>query len=750
MKMILQHDERDCGAACLAMVANHYGYSESLSVFRDLTNTTQEGTSAYNIISAANDVGLDSDALSGSAEDLLESIEDEEIGFPFIAHMHTEDNLSHFVTVTSMTKDRVDLCDPAKGKVTMTANEFFAHWSGTVITFNPNDTFVKQKATPLSLWGFLHFLKGQISGLIAIVILSIIIAVVGIAGAFSFQLIIDHSSDVVATEAEEHHHEHEIEFFTDSEFLNDFLEEVTEYVEHMTVDTVSTVFAGLVALYAVAAVIQYVRGRMIITMSKKIDMELIPPYFNKIMDLPISSVLKRKTGEYLSRYSDSSAIRTAISTAVITMIIDTIMAIGCGIILFFQNRSLFMVAGIIILLYGLIVTVFRRPIKESNMRFMEKNAYVQSYMKETIDGVETVKAVNGGEQIRSNMRSRFTAYIDSAVKKSHIVLMQDTLITAIESIGIAVIHWKGFLMVASGDLSLGALITFYALLGYLITPVKNLIELQPVMQSGIVAAERLKDILDMKIEDKNGIDMSESGKINDWEVSNVSFGYGIRDNILKNTSFSFKKGDRIALVGESGSGKTTLAKMFTGFYSPDEGCINANGTDIREFSPESLRQSVAYVSNDSSLFSGTIMENLKLGNPDCSDEEIKRACKAAQLSDMITELPGAENFIIEEGGINLSSGQRERIAIARALLRNPQLLILDEATANLDSKTEHNVMNGIRDSYSDITIMMISHRLSSIKDFNRIVVMREGEVVGNAAHSELVRSCETYRCLVSI
>ena len=753
MKTILQHDERDCGAACLAMVANHYGYSQSLNVFRELTATDKDGTSVYGIIQAAKQIGLLSEALFGNMEDLLIGIGNSEIRLPFIAHIITDDNYYHYIVVSEINNGEVRVFDPAKGKYSLNQDAFNKLWTGNIVSFRPSDVFKKRNKTKSGLLGFFSLLKGQSKNIIAIILLSVIISTIGIMGAFVFQLIIDHSSEIAGSAVSGSHqheeHVHDIEYLSDNEFLNDFLEGITDSFENLNAESITTIFICMIALYALAATIQYIRGRLIISLSKKIDLKLTLPYFFRIIDLPLSTISRRKTGDYLSRYSDASAIRNAISTATLTLILDTLMAIGCGIILYCQNQVLFLISAIIVLTYAGIIMVNKKRITESNRKFMEQNAFVQAYMKESIDGIETVKSVNAEFQVKKTMRTKFDSFLNSAINKSRIVVSQDALVTGIETIGIAVILWKGFSMVITGQSSLGSLITFYILLGYFITPIKNLIELQPVMQSAVVAAERINDILEAPIENKDTDKDSCVDSIKKWSVSNLNFRYGNSDLLLKDISFSFGQGEKIAIVGKSGSGKTTLAKLFSRLYPPEKGVILMDGIPQEKYSTEAIRNMVAYVSNNTSLFSGTINANLMLGNPNASEKDIRRICETTGIDQMVESLPCGYEFVIEECGANLSSGQKQRIAIVRALLRKPKLLIFDEATSNIDTEAEVKLLNAISVLYPEMVIMVISHKTSIIKDFDRIVVMEDGHIIGNGTHNELVHNCDAYSKLIS-
>ena len=752
MKVILQHDERDCGAACLAMIAGHYGYSDSIKNFRDLTNTDQDGTSLDEMSHAATSIGLSAEALSGDVSELCQGIKSKEVVLPCIAHVITEDNHTHFVVIADMNAGEICLYDPAKGKAKIDIDAFTEMWTGYILKVVPGENFKKHRNKSHDFLSFFSLLKGQDRRFAVIILISTLISGIGIIGAFVFQVIIDHSSEMVEEiEAEAHgleHHEHDIEFLTDSETLNNLLGNISNFFGHLTVEGASKIFACLIGLYIFAALIQYIRGRLIIAMSKEIDLGLTLPYFNRIMDLPVSSVLTRRTGEYISRYADASSIRNAISAATITMVIDTMMAAGCALILYFQNVRLFLIAMAIIGLYLAIVLGNAKRIKESNREFMEQNAYIQSYMKESIDGIQAIKSVNASDGFKKKMSFKFSAYLEAAIKRSRIVMGQDVMVTAIETVGIAIILWQGFTLVIQSSMTLGTLITFYALLGYLITPVKNLIELQPIIQSAVVAAERMNDILEMDVETISGKDMNAVEEIKEWSVRSLDFQYGHQDMLLKNVDFSLGKGQKVAIVGVSGSGKTTLAKLFTRFYEPVSGGIYLDDICIDEYSIESLRNAVAYVSSDASLFSGTLFENLTMGNNTYSDEEIKDVCRITQLDELMDELPDGMKFRVSEGGANLSNGQKQRISIARALLRKPKMLILDEATSNIDRGMETRIINAIEEANPEMTILMITHRLSAVRCFDKIVTMMDGKVSGEGTHEELLVNCPEYQMLL--
>ena len=736
MKIVRQHDTRDCGAACLSMVAAHYGLDISVAKCRELTKTDKAGINLCGLADGAERIGLAADGMEGSTKELTEGIKTGEITFPFIAHTVNEDGLEHFIVVFSVQDGVFLIGDPARGKVRLSEQEFLEQWLGMrkvgyILCFRKTDRFRPGKRAHGSLVRFFALLRGQQARLFGIMVLSLVIAAIGIAGAFVFQVVID---DFVMEQGyyEDYDHDH-----TDEDDTETALERLPEQIADAFGHNFHLIFVAILCLYALQAAIQLVRDWLIVRLSRAIDLRLTLSYYNHIADLPVSSIALRQTGEYLSRFSDSATIRQAISGATLTLMLDSLMAIAGGVILFVENRRLFLVSVVMVVLYAIIVTCYRKPIEQSNRQLMENNAKLQSYFKESIDGMETVKATCAERQIKEVTENKFRDFLNSAVRNNMISLSQDTLANTVELVGTAVILWIGFAMMLSGRTTIGALMTFYALLGYFTQPIKNLTELQPTIQTAVVAAERLNDILDLQTEPK---DDGATGmrRISRWEVRNVSFRYGNRDLTLKQVNIAVNRGERIAIVGESGSGKTTLVKLLMRFYEPESGQILLDGEDIRAVNLSALRNDIAYVNQNTFLFSDSIKNNLKLGNQAVTDEEVASACRICHIDDFVSSLPLGYDTPLDENGMNLSGGQRQRLAIARALLKKPQLLILDEATSNLDTITEAAIKNTIFSFDSELTCIIIAHRLTTIQNCDRIYVMEQGEIVEAGTHKELL------------
>jgi len=416
------------------------------------------------------------------------------------------------------------------------------------------------------------------------------------------------------------------------------------------------------------------------------------------------------------------------------------MVVAGGIILCMQNAYMFGVTVIVVSLYFIIVLSFNKWYKKLNQAQMEDNAQLTSYMVESLNGIQTVKAYNAERKVDLETEKKFIKLLKSVFKLSWVSNLQGSLVGLTELTGGIVILWVGAYNVIQGNISIGQLIAFNSLLAYFLDPVKNLINLQPQMQTAVVAADRLGEILDLEPERNE----TENKKINPVDLKgniqfeNITFRYGTRRPVLEGINIHIEQGEKIALVGESGSGKTTLSKLLLNLYQVESGEILINGYNIKDIQMEALRERIAYIPQETFLFSGSIMDNLTLGLENVTAEEVMVASKKAQAHDFINELPLRYATRLEENGSNLSGGQRQRLAIARAILKKPDILILDEATSNLDSITERAIENTIEEYSKDMTTIIIAHRLSTIRRCDRIYVMEKGKVIEDGSHQGLL------------
>ena len=707
---VKQHDITDCGAACLATISKQNGYKIGISKIREVAGTDKQGTNAYGVIKAAEQLGFSAKGVKGNKEAFFS-----EFPLPCIAHVIVNGSLLHYVVIHKITKKQVIIADPGVGIIKLTPEEFFGEvyeegkppkyqWSGVLILLVKNETFKKGDETKGLFSRFFYLLIPQRKLLLHIFVASLIYTVLGILGAFYFKELID-------------------------SILPDGLKK-----------TLMTLSIGVILLNVFKVLLNAFRSHLLLHLSQKLDIALLLGYYRHVLELPMNFFGTRKVGEIISRFNDAGQVRDAISGATLTIMIDTIMAMAGAIILYIQNAKLFGITIIIVVLYIITVFSFNKWYEKLNRKQMEDNAQLTSYMVESLNGIQTVKSYNAERKTNRETEIRFVKLLRSIFNLSWVSNLQMSLKTSIELIGGIVILWIGGISVINGEMTIGALITFNSLLAYFLDPVKNLINLQPQMQTAVVAADRLGEILDLEAEktEKEYRKMTPNSLSGDIEIKNLNFRYGTRKLVLEDINLRIEKGQKVAFVGESGSGKTTLSKLLLHLYSAEKGDILINGNHIEDIQLECLRDKIAYIPQETFLFSGTIFENLTLGIDDATMNDVIKASKMAQAHNFINELPLRYETMLEENGANLSGGQRQRLAIARAMLKKPDILILDEATSNLDSITEKALDKTINEFAKDVTTIFIAHRLSTIKNCDKIYVMEKGKIIESGTHKELI------------
>ncbi len=718
---IKQHDITDCGAACLATICKQNGYKIGITKIREIAGTDKVGTNAYGIIKAAERLGFSAKGVKGNRDAFFS-----EFPLPCIAHVIVDGSLLHYIVIHKITKKQVLIADPAKGVLKLSPEEFFGEiqeegkppkyqWSGVLILLTKKDTFVKGDETKGLFSRFFYLLKPQKKLLLHIFVASLVYTILGILGAFYFQELID-------------------------TVLPDALSK-----------TLMTLSIGVIVLNVFKVILNAFRSHLLLYLSQKLDIALLLGYYKHVLELPMNFFGTRKVGEIVSRFNDAGKVRDAISGATLTIMIDTFMAITGAVVLYIQNPKLFAITIIMVILYFVIVVSFNGWYEKLNRRQMEDNAQLTSYMVESLNGVATVKAYNAEPKVNLETEKKFVKLLRSIFNLCWVENLQTSLKKFVELVGGIIILWIGGVSVINGEMTIGSLIAFNALLAYFLDPVKNLINLQPQIQTAVVAADRLGEILDLEAEkrDTENRKMHSDSIAGDIEIKNLKFRYGTRKLVLDDINIKIEKGQKIAFVGESGSGKTTLSKLLLHMYTAETGEILINGNNIEDIQIENLRDRIAYIPQETFLFSGTIFENLTLGLDNATLDDIIEASKKAQAHDFINELPLRYETILDENGANLSGGQRQRLAIARAMLKKPDILILDEATSNLDAITERALDKTINDFSKDMTVIFIAHRLSTIKNCDSIYVMEKGKIIESGNHKELTILGGKYAELVS-
>ena len=716
---VKQHDITDCGAACLATICKQNDYKIGITRIREVAGTDKQGTNVYGIIKAAETLGFSAKGVKGDKEAFFS-----EFPLPCIAHVIIDGNLLHYVVIHKITKKQVVIADPGAGIVKLTPEEFFGdvhkegkppkyQWSGVLILLVKSESFQTGDETKGLFQRFIHLLLPQKKLIIHIFIASLIYTILGILAAFYFKVLVD-------------------------DILPDSL-----------MKTLTTLSIGIIVLNIFKVILNAFRTHLLLYLSQKLDIALLLGYYRHVLELPMNFFGTRKVGEIVSRFNDASKVRDAISGATLTIMIDTLMAVAGAVILYLQNVQMFGITVIMVVLYLIIVLAFNKWYEQLNRKQMEDNSQLTSYLVESLNGIQTVKAYNAERKANRETEIKFVKLLKSIFDLSWVSNLQSSLKIFVELVGGVVILWVGSVCVIKGQITIGQLITFNSLLVYFLDPVKNLINLQPQMQTAVVAADRLGEILDLEAEkgENERKKLCPDSLSGDIVFKDVSFRYGTRQLVLEDINLTIKKGQKVAFVGESGSGKTTLSKLLLHLYKAESGNILINDNNIEDIHIEKLREKIAYISQETFLFSGSILDNLSLGLDYATMDDVIEATKSAQAHDFINELPLRYETRLEENGANLSGGQRQRLSIARAMLKKPDILIMDEATSNLDAITEKQLDKTISEYSENMTTIFIAHRLSTIKNCDQIFVMDKGRIIERGTHEELKRLGGKYSML---
>lgn len=507
----------------------------------------------------------------------------------------------------------------------------------------------------------------------------------------------------------------------------------------------------LLAVFFAQALFNYVRSYSLAVVGEGVVADLRKSVYARIIRLPVPFFDKRRTGEITSRLtSDASVIQSTVSTAVAQSLAQTITLIG-GVILMIVLSPILSLTILVFLPVAIIAAaVFGRRLNRISTEFQDEIATANAFAEESIASIRVVKWFTAEEES--------TRRYDHSIAKSYQVALRRARLRALFVPGVtfvafgtlAVVLWVGGRQVLAGTMTAGELVSFLLYTLTVAGAIGTFTGLYSQLQEALGASRRIFELLGERAEVHDPkhptTPPSREGSV---LFENVSFSYSGRDTgVLDAIELSIAPGEVVALVGPSGAGKTTITQLIPRFYDVDSGRVIVNGVDVREQSLDLLRSQMAAVPQEVQLFSGTISENLRVSRPDANDEALKRACRAANAHDFITGFPDGYETVVGERGVQLSGGQRQRVAIARALLADPRILILDEATSSLDAESEGLVQEALERLMVGRTTLVIAHRLSTVRDADRLVVVDGGRIVEDGVHDTLVAAGGVYARLL--
>jgi ATP-binding cassette subfamily B protein len=692
---IEQQSSSDCGAACLGMISQYWGKFFSINHLRNIASVGRSGSSLKSLSKAAEDLGYQARPIRAS----FNRIENHK--HPWIAHWQG----NHYIVVYRIRGKKVLVADPALGKREISRQEFIEGWTGYALLLDPTARLYTTPDDKRSLGRFIPILWPYRFLGLQIILVSILIQLFGLVSPLFTQIILD------------------------------------QIVVSRNQTTLNVFVIGALLFGIWGMILGSVRKYLLSYLSNRLDLTMISAFINHAVNLPLNFFESRRVGDIITRVQENQKIqRFLIGNVMLSWLNFVTGFIYLGLMLYYNARLTFLVLGLIppIIIMTLAATPLLR--KLSRERFSAA-ADQNSSLVEMMTGISTLKASAAEPELRWRWEDLLTHQLNVRFKGQKLSINLGILNGLVNSIGGTALMWYGATLVLNNELSIGQYVAFNMMKGHIISPVVALAGIWDELQEVLISVERLNDVFETELEEKPDQPLLVMPRIKGHvKLENVTFRYNEDDetNTLQNITFEVEAGETIAIVGRSGSGKSTLIKLLQGLYHPNSGHIWIDGHDISHVSPPSLRGQMGVVPQECYLFSGTIAENITLYRDGYSLEEVVEVAKLAEAHTFVQSMPLGYNTKVGERGSSLSGGQRQRVSIARALLGSPPILVLDEATSSLDTESERRFQRNLEQVSRDRTTFIIAHRLSTVRNANRILVLDRGILVEQGNHQELM------------
>ncbi|MBQ4495797.1 MAG: type I secretion system permease/ATPase [Selenomonadaceae bacterium] len=693
----------DTGLACLIAIAKYYNIPAD---YRQLERAyvLKEGSVDFmTIVRAARDLKLKARMYEGLKEADLDKLV-----YPVLIKLRS----GRSVVITTIREGNIYVMDPAFSQqpVKIDRYKLLLDWTGDAILFTRRYELDKKKSKFDLRW-FVPVMAKYLPLWRSVLFLSLILQVLGLASPFFVQNIID------------------------------------KVLVHRAAEALDILVLGMVVCTVFQQIMEGLRTYIFANITSKMDVVLSSRLYRNITSLPISYFQKWQVGDVVSRVGELETLRGFMTNNSLMIVLDITFAIIYIAVMFIYyswilSAVVLCMIPLFVLLNLIVAPIFRRLINE---RFLISSEN-RSFLIETITGIHTVKA----SSVENNFIRRYEEMLARLVKASlnvvNVANVANSIATFFNSMFNLVILWVGAYYVMAGDITVGELIAFQMIAGQLIAPIMRLINQWQDFQRVRVSMDRMADIMDEETEPAFNPSRTTLPSLRgEIALEKLAFSYTEEGGkVLDNVNIRIPAGMKVGIVGRSGSGKSTLTKLIQRLYLPDTGRILIDGVDIAQVEPAWLRRQIGVVLQDSKLFSGTIEENIRVACPNATHEEIINAARLAGADEFINQLQNGYETAVGERGSLLSGGQRQRIAIARALLSDPRIIIFDEATSALDYESENIIMNNIETISRGRTMLMIAHRLSTVRDCDAIIVIDKGRIIEAGTHDELMKRNGVY------
>lgn len=713
-----QPDSKDCGPTCLRIVVKHYGKSLSIQKARKLTETIRSGSNLMSISNAAETLGFRTIGIKISILKIAD------VSLPCIIHW----NKNHFVVLYKIKNEFYFVSDPAYGLLKYTKQEFLKGWigenanevteEGIALLLEPTPSFYddnwdsKEDIIDLSyltgyLWKYKSFLWQLVIGLLAGSLLQLIFP-------FLTQSVVDVG------------------------------------IRNQDINFVYLILFAQLSLFIGRTSIEVIRSWILLHLSTRVNISLVSDFFIKLMKLPIAFFDTRMTGDILQRINDHQRIERLLTTSSLNVLFSTVNLIVFGLVLAFYNLYIFLIFLVGSIAYFIWIAIFLKKRAKLDYKRFTQISEEQSKVIELINGMQTIKLNNAEKRKRWGWEFLQARLYKVSVENLALEQYQSVgsgFINELKNILITVLSAK---LVIDGQITIGMMLAISYIVGQLNSPVSQLIGFVRELQDAKISMERLSEIHNKEDED---VDFEE--KIHDlpdnldFYVNDLTFRYiGAEKPVFEKLNLFIPANKVTAIVGVSGSGKTTLMKIMMKFYNPDKGEIRIGNYNLKNISQQAWREKCGVVMQEDYIFSDTIANNIAVGVDYVDKVRLRYSVEVANIKSFIEELPLTYNTKIGMEGIGLSTGQKQRLLIARAVYKNPDYLFFDEATSSLDANNEKAIMEKLDKFFTNKTVVVIAHRLSTVKNAHQIVVLDRGSVVEIGSHEELINLKGDYYNLV--
>ena len=704
----LQLEQRDCGVACLLNLMRYYGGNSTIDELRRLSGTSVTGTTLLGLKQAAEKIGFDAEGCEADIPALLEH------GQPVILHVLVEGNLQHYIVFYGKDlkngSDKFILGDPAKGIIHVTKEELNKIWvSKACLTLTPNGNFTKEKVVKKrkQKW-ILELIKEDYSILGVAAVLGLIIAGLGLSMAIFSQKLID------------------------------------VIIPQKNLLRLNMGIILLLVLLLSKEGFQYLRQYLLINQAKDFNTRIIGYFYSRLLNLPKLFFDTRKIGELTARLNDTSRIQRVISQIAGTIVADIMMVLASLSLLFVYKWEVAMASVLFLPLFFILIRYHNKSILIGQRNVMAGYAQCESNYISTIQGIETIKNFNKQDLFGGSNKELYQNYQSKVVTLGRIQIKLSFLASSSGVVFLVGVLFYCANLMLNGKLLAGELIAITSMCGSLLPGVANLALIAIPINEAKIAFDRMFEFTGIEPE------MSEIENqypaFQSLESKNVSFRFAGRSQLLRCISFGVNKGEIIAIMGENGCGKSTLAQILQKHYEPESGSIKLNSSQSqKDFTSANWRKIVGSVPQNIHIFNGTVIENIAFEEASSKTQEVFNFLQQNGFAPFIESLPQSFMTMVGEEGINLSGGQRQMIALARALYQKPRLLILDEVTSAMDRKSEQFVLQLLKKLKSEMGIIFITHRLHVLKGFcDRIYIMENGEISMQGNHETLLQSENLY------